>query len=250
MGTKSYSTRKPCAQVALVLILIINEMASSCALSSPSLPPVPFNEIQRVRQEFRGGQMVGLSYSPAAWDSMAAGTPPPGRHSFGPNRSTGKYELAFYVKLKSLRDVPFTVAPTYFVLTTVKGMNYPSGPATAVTSQPFPNTELYPQASTEGYIVFELAPQSLGEDQPSLLEYNDGAGNRAVRYLLISDMVQYEGLGSAVTEDTELRPPSQTEKDQERRWISGRWENQWVPGSWYGGVWYPGRYETFWIEGR
>ena len=129
-------------------------------------------------------------------------------------------------------------------------MQHSIGPATASTSRPFPNTELYPQAFTEGYIVFEFAPEALGGDQPSLLEYNDGAGNRAFRYLLILDMVQYEGLGSAVSEETEVRPPPQRKMQQERRWIPGHWENRWLPRHWYGGVWYPGRYETLWIEGR
>ena len=218
--------------VAAVLTAGAVAMTASCA-TLRSLPPVPYGEIQRVRQEFLGGRTVGLSYSPVAWDSMADGTPPPGRHAFGLNPDTGKYELAFYVRLKNLSDARLRIAPMHFSLFTVKGVTYFPGPATPSTSRPFPTTELSPQASTEGYVVFELPPDALAGDQPSLVEYNDGAGNHAVRYLSIADMMRYEGLASA-----------------ESREATGHWQNRWVPGHWYGGVWYPGRYETFWVEGR
>ena len=255
MSTNSEpSRRKPSAQRALVLmVLTIGELAvaTSCTLQpSPLLPPVPYSEIRRVRQEFLGGRTVGLSYYPSAWDGMLEGKGPIGRRAFGPNPRTGKYELALYVRLKNLGNLPFRVVPTYFVLITVKGVTYSAGAATASTSQPFPTTELHPQASTEGYIVFELPWDVFVRDQPSLLEYNDGVGNHAVRHLLVPDMVQYEGLAPAVSEESKLSPVPQAEMQQGRRWIPGHWENRWVPGHWYGEIWYRGRYETFWIEGR
>ena len=233
----------------LVLALGFGTAMASCA-SVPSPPPVPYTEILRVRHDFLGGKTVDLSYDPVMWDGMIEGKGAAGRHAFGPNPKTGNYELAFYVRVKNLSDTLLRVAPSQFTLTTVNGQTYSPGPATASTSQPFPMAELHPQGWTEGYIVFELPPDALARDPPSLLQYDDGAGNRAIRYLSIPDMVRYEGLNPVVAEEAVGPPPSQREKPPQRRWIPGRWETRWVPGHWYGGVWYPGRYATFWIEGR
>lgn len=219
-------------------------MASCAALPSP--PPVPYSEILRVRHEFLDGEAIGLAYDPVMWDGMIEGKDTTSRHVFGPNPKTGKYELAFYVRVKNLSDSRLRVAPTEFSLTTVGGETYSPGTATASTSQPFPMTELQPQGSTEGYIVFELPPDALAKDQPSLLQYDDGAGHRAVRYLSTPDMVRYEGLSPVVSEEVARpRPPPGGERQPK-----GRWETRWVPGHWYGNVWYPGRYATLWIEGR
>jgi len=245
-------TRARSAQETLVVIMLLVGavgITASCATLLP-LPLAPHTEIQRVRQEFLGGRTVGLSYYPSAWDGMYEGEGATGRHAFGLNSLTSKYELAFYVKLRNRSDAPLRVASSHFGLVTVNGQTYSAGPATASTSRPFPTTELWPQAWTEGYIVFELPLDVLRRDRPSVLQYDDGAGTRAVRYLSIPDMVRYEGLGSGVSEETEAGPPPPREMEQEQRWIPGRWVNQWIPGRWYEGVWYPGRYETFWIEGR
>jgi hypothetical protein len=238
-------------ETLVVMVLVVGAVAitASCA-TFLSLPPVPHTEIQRVRQEFLGGRTVGLSYDPSAWDGMVEGKGATGRHAFGFNSLTTKYEMAFYVKLKNWSDAPLRVAPSHFGLVTVNGLTFSPGPPTASTSRPFPTTELWPQAWTEGYIVFELPLDVLAKDQPSLLQYDDGVGSRAVRYLSIPDMVQYEGLGSRVSEETEVGPQPQRATEQGRRWTPGQWDNRWIPGRWYGGVWYPGRYETFWIEGR
>jgi Domain of unknown function (DUF4352) len=237
-------------QTLAAIVLVVGVAITASCVTLSSFPPVPRSEIQRVRQEFLGGHTVGLSYYPSAWDGMVEGKGATGRHAFGLNSLTGKYEIAFYVKLKNRSDAPLRVAPSHFGLATVNGQTYSPGPATASTSRPFPTTELWPEAWTEGYIVFEFPLDVLARDQPSLLQYDDGAGSRAVRYLSIPDMVQYEGLGSGISEETEVGPPPQKKMEQERRWIPGHWENRWIPGRWYGGVWYPGRYETFWIEGR
>jgi Domain of unknown function (DUF4352) len=235
--------------IAIILLVGAVGTTASCATLLP-LPPAPHTEIQRVRQEFLGGRTVGLSYYPSAWDGMYEGEGATGRHAFGLNTLTGKYESAFYVKLRNQSDAPVQVASSHFGLITVNGQTYSPGAATTSTSHPFPTTELGPQAWTEGYIVFELPLDVLRRDRPSILQYDDGAGTRAVRYLSIADMVRHEGLSSGVSEETEAGPPLPREMEQERHWIPGHWVNQWIPGRRYEGVWYPGRYETFWIEGR
>ena len=240
------------AQETLVVIMLLVGalgITASCATWS-SLPPVPHAEIQRLRQQFLGGSTVGLAYFPSAWDGMYEGTGATGRHAFGLNSLTKKYEMAFYVKLKNRSDAPLGVASSHFALVTVNGQTSSPGLATASTSRPFPTTELSPQASTEGYIVFEVLLDVLAKDRPSVLQYDDGAGNRAVRYLSIPDMVRYEGLGSAASELTAAEPSPPKEMKQEQRLIPGRWVNQWIPGRWHEGVWYPGSYEIFWIEER
>ena len=240
------STPRPSIQGTLAVGLItVLAMANACS-SVPYTPPVSYSEINRVRQEFLGGLTVGLSYYPSSWDGMIEGKGATGRRVFGQNSLTGKYEMAFYMRLKNLSNAPLRVASSYFSMSTVKGQKYSPGQATDSTSRPFPTTELQPQALAEGYIVFELPLDVLASDQVSLLEYDDGLGNRAVRYLSIPDMVQYEWLVSGKSEV----PPPQGKMGQEQRWIPSHWENEWIPGRWYRGVWYPGRYETFWIEGR
>lgn len=220
----------------------------SCA-SLPSAPPFPYTDLVRVRREFLGGETVGLSYDPVMWDGMIEGKGAAGRHGFGPNRKTGKYELAFYVRVKNLNNTPFRVAPSQFALITVSGQTFAPGPATASTSQPLPITELHAQGQAEGYIVFELPPDALARDQPSRLHYDDGTGRQASRYLFIPDMLQYEGLSPVVSGEAARPPPLPRERQPQRRLISNRWETRWAPGQWYEGVWYPGRYATFWIEG-
>lgn len=225
-------------------------LISFACSSLGSLPRFPYPEIQRLRQEFLGGQTVGLSYQPAAWDGMVEGKSPTGPRAFGQNPVSGNYETAFYIAVKNLSNIPVRVAAADFVIVTKSGAIFSASPITGSTSRPFPETELLPQASTQGYVVFEIPLDVLANDQLSTLQYDDGLGNRAVRYLSIPHMVQYEGLGSSVAELTEVTPPPPGEKREGQRWNPGHWENQWVPGRRYEGVWYPGRYETFWIEGR
>ena len=188
-----------------VLALGLGAAMASCA-SLPSPPPAPYTEILRVRREFLGGKTVGLSYDPVMWDGMIEGKGAAGRHAFGPKLETGEYELAFYVRVKNLSDALLRVSPSQLTLTTINGTTYSPGPATASTSQPFPITELHPQGWTDGYIVFELPPGLLARDQPSRLQYDDGAGHRAVRYLSIPDMVQYERLSPVVSEEAAMLP--------------------------------------------
>jgi hypothetical protein len=173
-----------------------------------------------------------------------------GRRAFGLNSDSKKYEMAFYVKLKNQSDAALRVSPAHFGLATVNGQTFSPGSATAATSRPFPTTELSPQAWTEGYIVFELSLDALSQDQVSLLRYDDGVANRAARYLSLADMVQYEGLGSRLSEKTAAGPVPQSEVALERRSLPGRWESRWIPGRREGGVQYRGYYETFWIEER
>ncbi len=102
-------------------------------------------------------------------------------------------------------------------------------------------TEVHPQGWTEGYIVFELPPALLARGQPSRLQYDDGVGHQTVRYLSIPDMVQYEGFSPVVSEEAARPSPPQGEQQLQRCRTSGRWETRWVPGHWYGNVWYRGR---------
>jgi len=231
-----------------VLALGFAAAMASCA-SVPSPPPVPYTDVLRVRREFLGGETVGLSYDPVTWDGMIEGKGVAGRHAFGPNPKTGKYEMAFYVRVKNLSENLLHVAPSHFTLITVGDQTYSPGPVTASTSRPFPTSELHPQGRAEGYVVFELSPGALARDQPSRLQYDNGAGHQAARYLSIPDMVRNEGLSPMVSEEAAGSPPPQGEEQPQSRRISGRWETRWVPGHAYGGVWYRGRYATFWIEG-
>jgi len=220
--------------ILTMLMAGFGAMAASCA----SLPPASYTEIQRVRHQFLGGQTIGLAYDPVMWDGMIEGKGVAGRHTFGPNAQMGNYELAFYVRVKNVSRDLVPVTFSYFKLLMASGQTYTPGPATASTSRPFPTTELHPQGWTEGYLVFELPPDGLVKDRPATLQYDDGQGHQAVRYLALGEMVRYEGLSAEAA-----APPSPPlPKGEQRRWVPGRWETRWVP--------HHGRYEPFWVEGH
>ena len=141
------------------------------------------DRIYQHRAAFAGDGGIGMAYTVVYWDVLN-----------GEMKEGERAPEVYYVWFRNNRPLPLDIEPEKLSLYTEKGEKIPLNGLTAKTLSPLRRVALAYGGSTGGYAAFLVPQETMEKDKPSRLVYDDGKGNRVVRYLLIDDMKRYEGL--------------------------------------------------------
>lgn len=167
--------------VSLILLAIIGGCATA-GYERYGIYDEKRDSIYQHRASFVGDSGVGMAYSVVYWEALKG----------EPKEGERPPEL-YYIWLRNNRSLPVTIDPGKLSLFTEKGVRIRLSRLTGKTISPLKRTKLDSLGSVGGYVAFDVPMETMEEDKPSRLVYDDD-GNRAGRYLLIDDMKKYEGL--------------------------------------------------------
>lgn len=135
------------------------------------------------RTSFMDGGKISMAYAIVYWDAMQMEV-----------EKGEKMPEIYYVWLRNETSSPLLIDPHNFSLLTEKGEHFMLSSLTEKTTSPLRKGEVAPTAIAGGFVAFDIPKETSELDKPSRLVYDDHAGNRAMRYLLVGDLKKYEGL--------------------------------------------------------